>query len=371
MIVRLSLRGDVICVSHDTLAKYPDTLLGAAVNSGMNVADSVKTSSGEDAFFFDRDACLFRRVILSFYTYGFWQWLPTDNPMTIYSELCFWGLAPVSLPRVGQDVGGYATFLGFALCGCVGEEVFAVPERNISTMPHPYKSHFCRVAETLIVNSDPVRSTALRFGVYLDVGRVEGVHTKEVSRWSSYPRYFINSYPVFELDNLRGDSELVAEVGPSELLSTASPDHHLKWRKSILFEYQGFDCSITVDCTLNGRWDINVTFGDYNSDTFSWPYDFCIDIRVGADDKVTSDEWEKWGHEVHQSNTGKDTERSYSADEVRKLFGDDDRFYALLYLGTQGEVTDLLGRCGDAPRYLDECEGRLTRAVTIKAYKLV
>lgn len=92
-VVCLSLRGTLFYVSKDTVVKYPDALLGAAAQQnevmGVQLSTTVKTPDGSKAYFFDRDPEIFRRVILSFYTYGFWQWFPNDSPKLVYDELCF------------------------------------------------------------------------------------------------------------------------------------------------------------------------------------------------------------------------------------------------------------------------------------------
>lgn len=57
-----------------------------------------------DAYIFDRDPELFRRVILPCYEYGFWQWKDELSPHMVYSELLYWGLAPIGPPQAGQDL---------------------------------------------------------------------------------------------------------------------------------------------------------------------------------------------------------------------------------------------------------------------------
>lgn len=173
MIIRLCLRGKVFYTQRETLEKYPDATLGVALSSGFRVAEQVVTPHGE-AYFFDRDPELFSRVILGFYTYGYWSWLPSDSATIIYEELCFWGLAPIAMPECGQDMGDdYPTFVAFVFSTLANRRSMTIPENGISSLKfNPYNLNCA--GWMLVIHADQIRSTALRCGVVFDIQRIEG-----------------------------------------------------------------------------------------------------------------------------------------------------------------------------------------------------
>ena len=237
MILQLSLRGTVFHVRSETFEKYPDSLLGAALKAA-ETRDLSERDPHSGGYFFDRDPELFRRVVLSFYTYGFWPWLPTDSPGVIYEELCYWGLAPVAAPEPGDDLGDYPTFVGFAL-STLETGTFAFTENPHARQPDAGKP-FTRLAETVFAHTDRVRSVALRRGVWLDLNRLEGVPEK-AGRHYTLQSYEL-SVPCLEFD---GDRDFEETLSVVKLVEVDRPFRAV-WKKEATFNTRFGVCKISA-----------------------------------------------------------------------------------------------------------------------------
>lgn len=345
-------------VRKETVDKYPDTLLAAALSSDMQAAERIETPEG-DAYFFDRDPELFRRVILSFYTFGYWPWLPSDAPGIVYDELCYWGLAPVAAPKPGQDLGDFPTFLGFAFSELDNGESMQVPVVASDPSTGTYNTPFKDAGTTIVAREDLVRSTALRRGVYLRVEQLEG----RVQR-GKYG-YFLNddsTYLVYPAGVAFDSDDTLMQLGPVKLQDAMCADSsRLPYGVSVQFDVQGEKYQVGVDYGTDKSWTIYLKCPE----KWSWPYDITVDIRASKEEPPNAGNCLEFGEEVCQlfSNRASDQYCKLYAEEIRKLEGT--QVYVWLWVGGK---TKYIPR-EQALAYMG-VQNSFERAVRITAYKL-
>lgn len=358
MIVRLSLRGTMFHVRKETFDKYPDTLLAAALSSNMQAAERIETPEGE-AYFFDRDPELFRRVILSIYTYGYWPWLPSDVPGIIYDELCYWGLAPVAAPEPGQDLGDFPTFLGFAFSELDNGDSMLMPVVSSDPSTGTYSTPFKDAGTTVVAREDLIRSTALRRGVYLRVEQLEGRVQKGkygcfLNDDSSYLKYPAGL--AFDSGNT------LMQLGPVKLQDATWADSSKPpYEVSVHFDVQGEEYQVRLDYGTDKSWTIYIKCPK----KWSWPYDITVDIRASKEEPPSAGDCLGFGEEVCQllTDSASDQRCKLKAEEVRKLEGTN--VYAWLWVGGKTTYTPR----EHAVAY-DGVQNSFERVVRITAYKL-
>jgi hypothetical protein len=276
-LVRLSLRGKVFILSSSTWEKHPESLLAKAFSTEMRPTSLMDG----DAYFFNRDAELFERVVLPFYDHGFWQWVDGDDPRMLYAEMEYWGLAPIGPPEPGQDLGSAYHVEAWRIVSAFEYEDEKIGIANL--LLNGQASAADDTMETFKVYMNYLRTIALLSGYATKITLMKSIGTDrpQLHSLSEFSHKFLG-YPrsFFDKDDRPPDvDENAAKMVPMKKLNSHEWSCTLKSSMGFAYKFS------VLKGGYSGKWWCNIKTTDQESS--SWPAETVMFLIVECNDAVT------------------------------------------------------------------------------------